>query len=132
MSAPSLHAVCLELLRPGLQQLPLPRAAKNQQPEQQLRVLDAGCGTGYITAALGLLVQGRGKVHPPTPYTWSRHGQDKCALLPVCTQVLGVDKAERMVQLARWSLCVSAPELLDPGQGHTVELVHANVLKGML
>jgi hypothetical protein len=45
-------------------------------------------------------------------------------------QVLGVDRAERMLSLARWSLSLTAPQLLDPGQVHNVELVHANILEG--
>jgi hypothetical protein len=49
---------------------------------------------------------------------------------PVHPQVLGVDRAERMLSLARWSISLTAPQLLDPHQVNNVELAHANILEG--
>jgi protein-L-isoaspartate(D-aspartate) O-methyltransferase len=48
ISAPHMHAICLELLEPHLQ----PGA----------RVLDVGAGSGYLTAAMAKLVQPNGSV----------------------------------------------------------------------
>ena len=48
ISAPSIHAICLEMLGPRLQ--------------PGCRVLDVGSGSGYLTAVLGLLVQPGGEL----------------------------------------------------------------------
>jgi len=48
ISAPHMHAMCLELL--------------NNNAQEGMRVLDVGSGSGYLTACLGLLVGENGKV----------------------------------------------------------------------
>jgi len=54
-----MHAHVLEDLLP-----PLLQASKND-PTKQLKLLDVGCGSGYLTAVFGRmleLVKGKGKV----------------------------------------------------------------------
>lgn len=127
LSAPSLHALALELLLPHLQlltgQLPRGQGPSSRQPAGQsgddgedrssrerqawrrpVQVLDVGCGSGYLTACLAVLLGYKGKV-------------------------LGVDKAERMVQLARWNLCHQVPQVMDPTQVNNVTLLTGNVLQ---
>jgi len=63
ISAPHMHALALELMLP-----PIVVAAQQQQQQQQqqlneqqqhsvVRVLDVGCGSGYLTACLGRLLR---------------------------------------------------------------------------
>jgi protein-L-isoaspartate(D-aspartate) O-methyltransferase len=49
ISAPHMHAMCLELLRPHL--------------TQGATVLDVGCGSGYLTTAIAHMVGAQGKVY---------------------------------------------------------------------
>lgn len=59
ISAPHMHAHVLEDLLPPLMQ------ASKKDPTKPLKLLDVGCGSGYLTAVFGRmlgLVKGRGKV----------------------------------------------------------------------
>ncbi|PRW60862.1 hypothetical protein C2E21_1329 [Chlorella sorokiniana] len=81
-----MHATCLELLREHLR----PGA----------RVLDVGSGSGYLAAAMGLMVGDEGKV-------------------------IGVEKHAELAQLSIVNVRRDHPELLDKG---VVELRAGNVL----
>jgi hypothetical protein len=109
-SAPSLHAFCLELLLPVLQR---PSTGRS------LRVLDVGCGTGFIAAACALLLRDRG-------------------------QVLGIDRSEQLIMQARWcasavfpllgcassTLLASCPLLPSPRAGASALLLQACLTPG--
>jgi protein-L-isoaspartate(D-aspartate) O-methyltransferase len=86
ISAPHMHATCLELLREHLR----PGA----------RVLDVGSGSGYLAAAMGVMVGDEGKV-------------------------IGVEKHAELAQLSIVNVRRDHPELLDKG---VVELRAGNVL----
>lgn len=50
ISAPHMHAHVLEEIVPSLAK------ASKEHPQEELSILDVGCGSGYLTAALGRLV----------------------------------------------------------------------------
>ena len=86
ISAPHMHATCMELLRNHLK----PGA----------RVLDVGSGSGYLTAAMALMVRPDGKV-------------------------IGIEKHPELAEFSQRHMRQSMPELLDSG---LVELRAGNVL----
>lgn len=77
ISAPHMHATCLELLRGHLR----PGA----------RVLDVGSGSGYLSAAMGLMVRDKGGF------------------------VLGVEKHPELVEESLANVRHATPELLNTG-----------------
>ena len=87
ISAPSMHAICLELLR------------KNLKPGA--RVLDVGSGSGYLTAAMALMVQPNGKV-------------------------IGVEKHHELTEFSKRNIMAVSPDLLDSG---LVELRSGNIFQ---
>ncbi|EFN60177.1 hypothetical protein CHLNCDRAFT_133686 [Chlorella variabilis] len=90
ISAPHMHATCLELLRGHLR----PGA----------RVLDVGSGSGYLAAAMGLMVGEAGKV-------------------------IGIEKHPELAAQSVKNVRADHPELLDNG---VVELRAGNVLGDVL
>jgi hypothetical protein len=50
ISAPHMHAHVLEMIYPFLVKVP---------PDQEIKILDVGCGSGYLTAALGRWLHNR-------------------------------------------------------------------------
>lgn len=86
ISAPSMHAICLELL------------LKHLKPGAS--VLDVGSGSGYLTAAMALMVKPNGKV-------------------------IGIEKHPELAELSIKNIRAAAPELLDSG---VAELRAGNVL----
>ncbi|PSC68503.1 L-isoaspartate(D-aspartate) O-methyltransferase [Micractinium conductrix] len=90
ISAPHMHATCLELLRDHLK----PGA----------RVLDVGSGSGYLSAAMGLMVGETGKV-------------------------VGIEKHPELAALSVSNVRRDHPELLDGG---AVQLRAGNVLGDVL
>lgn len=60
ISAPHMHAHALEEILPSLV------AASQQRPTGQLNILDVGCGSGYLTAAFGRMVD-KGSKGPIAP-----------------------------------------------------------------
>lgn len=86
ISAPHMHATCLELLRNHLK----PGA----------HVLDVGSGSGYLTAAMALMVRPGGKV-------------------------IGIEKHPELAEFSQRHMREAMPELLDSG---LVELRAGNVL----
>lgn len=91
ISAPHMHATCLELLRGHLR----PGA----------RVLDVGSGSGYLSAAMGLMVRDKGGF------------------------VLGVEKHPELVEESLANVRHATPELLNTG---AVQLRAGNVLGDVL
>lgn len=60
ISAPHMHAHALEVLLPAL----IKRS--QDHPEEDLKILDVGCGSGYLTACFGRMVdRGSGGPIPP-------------------------------------------------------------------
>ena len=77
ISAPHMHAYALEWL------------AGHLQPGR--RVLDVGCGSGYLTACFGVMVRGEGG------------------------SVVGIDHIDGLVQLSDSNIRQGNPELLENG-----------------
>lgn len=90
ISAPHMHGVCLELLREHLR--------------EGARVLDVGSGSGYLSAAMGLMVGGTGKV-------------------------IGIEKHPELAQESVANVRRDHPELLDSG---VLQLRAGNVLGNVL
>lgn len=80
ISAPHMHATCLELCKDTLQ----------KGPNVQVRVLDVGSGSGYLTAAFALLLE--------------KMEQPGC--------VVGIEKYEKLAEASRQSILQSYPELM--------------------
>ena len=59
ISVPCMHAHAMEEILPILLQF--------SQTQPNLKILDVGCGSGYLTAALGRLVDRNGPVRPLAP-----------------------------------------------------------------
>lgn len=86
ISAPHMHATCLELLRDHL--------------TEGARVLDVGSGSGYLAAAMGMMVGDTGKV-------------------------VGIEKHPELVEKSIANVRKDHPKLLEDG---VVELCAGNVL----
>lgn len=105
ISAPHMHAICLELLEPYLQ----PGA----------RVLDVGAGSGYLTAALAKLVSPGGYVL----------GVEKVPELVVhAHRALAAANPELLAQAAGRADAGSEPDQQQP----LLRLIHGNVLGEVL
>lgn len=97
ISAPHMHAHALEELIPAL---------KNADPKEPVKVLDVGCGSGYLSATLGRLLSVMGR----TVGDGSR--------------VYGIDCVPQLVQLATHNMKKEDSGLLSSG------LVHLEVADG--
>lgn len=111
ISAPHMHAHVLEDLLP-----PLLRASRNQ-PMKPLRILDVGCGSGYLTAAFGRMVEP--KERRKSPHLMSSHLNDG--------KVYGIDVIPELVEMSKRNIGKEDGDLFDSG---TVEVMVRDGWKG--
>lgn len=113
ISAPHMHAHVLEDLLP-----PLLRASKNQ-PTKPLSILDVGCGSGYLTAVFGRMVE-RKSSREATPFTASSSVLND-------GKVYGIDVIPQLVEMSRTNILKEDGDLFD---SHTVEVSVRDGWKG--
>ena len=89
-----MHAHVLEDMLP-----PLLKASKDY-PDKPLSVLDVGCGSGYLTAVFGRMVEHKSK----TPHGVLNKGK-----------VIGIDVIPQLVELSRKNIQKEDGDLLDNG-----------------
>lgn len=92
ISAPHMHAHVLEEIYPYL------------VGKEDLKVLDVGCGSGYLTAAMGRWIQ-----NPPSSSYDSTLGSH------VTGKVFGVDVHQGLVELSKNNMQKADADLLDTG-----------------
>jgi len=110
ISAPHMHSHALEELLPTLttfsrkfQQSQIPSeedSCESSSTENELKILDVGCGSGYLTAALGRLVD-RGDKGPIHPLTRGR--------------VWGIDVVPHLIDLSTQNILKADKDLIDSG-----------------
>lgn len=91
ISAPHMHAHVLEELYPYVVNKP------------DVKILDVGCGSGYLTAALGRWFQGKPQ------------GNSNSILQAASTHVFGIDVVPHLVDLARNNMLQEDGDLLATG-----------------
>ncbi|KAL3788539.1 hypothetical protein ACHAW5_009385 [Stephanodiscus triporus] len=103
ISAPHMHAHVLEDLLPSLLR------ASRDHPTKPLRILDVGCGSGYLTAVFGRMV------HP-------KKDNNRKSLLPSLSpsasllndgKVFGIDVIPQLVQMSARNIMKEDGDLLD-------------------
>jgi protein-L-isoaspartate(D-aspartate) O-methyltransferase len=115
ISAPHMHAHVLEEMLPYLQ------ASKRDV----LKILDVGCGSGYLTAALGRWVQ---PVPVPAPaLTGGKIDTHSSSILQKPGVVYGMDIYNDLVFLTQHNIQAGDPDLLKSG---TVQLKVGNGWEG--
>ena len=115
ISAPHMHAYALEEMLPHL----LKRQEEILQSgdsQQAIRVLDVGCGSGFLTACLGRWFQ-------PPPSS----AEDEAPSFTVKGKVFGMDIHNELVNLTRQNMFKADKDLLDDG---IVQLRVGNGWKG--
>ncbi|KAL3796698.1 hypothetical protein HJC23_009998 [Cyclotella cryptica] len=96
ISAPHMHAHVLEDLLPPLMK------ASHDNPEKPLRILDVGCGSGYLTAVFGRMVERK-----PKSMSHMNILNDG--------KVFGIDVVPQLVELSRKNILKEDRDLLDSG-----------------
>ena len=106
ISAPHMHAHALEDLLPAL------KAASESADVKQLAILDVGCGSGYLTACFGRLVD---KGSPTN-------------LIGKPGKVYGIDYIPELVDLSKTNIMKQDKDLID---SDTVQLQVGDGWKGL-
>ena len=106
ISAPHMHAHALEELMPTLTK------AAIDHPDEEIKILDVGCGSGYLTACFGRLVD-RGPNGP---------------ILPVKGRVYGIDAWSELVDFSRANMMKEDSDLFESG---TVSLKYGDGWEGL-
>mmetsp|Transcript_17431 Transcript_17431/g.48309 ORF Transcript_17431/g.48309 Transcript_17431/m.48309 type:complete len:310 (-) Transcript_17431:1763-2692(-) len=99
ISAPHMHAHALEELYPYLARTP---------KDHSVKILDVGCGSGYLTAALGRWV--KNKTVDPT-----KSIREQPTILGRCGKVFGIDVKPNLVALTQENMKKHDRDLLDTG-----------------
>ena len=92
ISAPHMHSHALEEI--------LPTLIKYSKEGTDLKILDVGCGSGYLTAAFGYMVN-RGSSGPIHPLVKGR--------------VWGIDVIPELITMSRQNIMKADKDLLDSG-----------------
>lgn len=90
ISAPHMHAICLEQCRKHLESL----LAEQQEDKTTIRILDVGSGSGFLTAAFALLLKEMGLLE----------SQGK--------QVIGIEKYDALTTASIGNVRKAIPEIL--------------------
>jgi len=107
ISAPHMHAHVLEDLLPPLLQ------ASKDKPDKLLKILDVGCGSGYLTAVFGRMIESKENRRKSTPLNEGR--------------VFGIDVVPELVDMSKKNVMKEDGDLLD---SHTVEFMLRDGWKG--
>jgi protein-L-isoaspartate(D-aspartate) O-methyltransferase len=107
ISAPHMHAHVLEDLLPPLLQ------ASKDKPDQLLKILDVGCGSGYLTAVFGRMIESKENRRKPTPLNEGK--------------VFGIDVVPQLVEMTKTNVMKEDGDLLD---SHTVSFMLRDGWKG--
>jgi len=100
ISAPHMHAHCLEDLLPTLLR------ASTDRPDEPLSILDVGCGSGYLTACLGRLVEEMAGGTSQKDDIKEEKKKDK---------VYGIDVVPELIQMAKRNISAQDGDLLESG-----------------
>lgn len=122
ISAPHMHAYVLEEIYPYLTKTTSSKSAtasSSSSPEEPIRILDVGCGSGYLTAAFGRWLQSN---KPTTSSSAAASGGDgKNSILfpnngtPLHSKVFGIDVHPPLTELTRSNISKQDKDLLDTG-----------------
>ncbi|KAL9187262.1 hypothetical protein ACHAXT_001365 [Thalassiosira profunda] len=111
ISAPHMHAHCLEDVLPPL------LSASKEHPDKPLSILDVGCGSGYLTAVFGRMVEPKAtRKLPPDSASILNEGK-----------VYGIDVVPELVEMSEANIRKEDADLFDSG---TVKVMVKDGWKG--
>lgn len=105
ISAPHMHAHAMEEILPTLLKF------SRKSPSTELKILDVGCGSGYLVASFGRLVDRNGPIPPLAK-----------------GRVFGLEVIPRLVELSKDNLLKKDKDLSD---SHTVSIHKGDGWKGL-
>lgn len=118
MSSPHMHAVALNLLAEALSPLSSSSSSEKEQKEQHLavrrkvRALDIGCGSGYLTTCLTLLLLDKSAPNTKTATTKTKEQREKKNETGSMVEVVGLDCQAPLVADCLVNVQKSWPSLL--------------------
>ena len=131
ISAPHMHAHVLEEMYPYLQRQ-IQKRTKQQQPattassstveSPTIKMLDVGCGSGYLTAALGRWIQKNGSsLHNDSDNGGTRNSENSqtadSTILGATGKVFGIDVYPHLINLTTGNMKEADGDLLEENGG---------------